>query len=84
MFLVIHEIIETFVNNGVNIWIKSRQPTVGFSRKGGLCVFMLFVRSSDTRLLGAFAKLRKAIITFMSVRPSVYLEQLGSRWTDIH
>ena len=36
-------------------------------------------------VLGAFAKLRKATISFvMSVRPSVRMEQLGSRWTHIH
>jgi hypothetical protein len=36
-------------------------------------------------LLGAFAKLRKATISFvMSVRPSVSMEQLGSHWTDFH
>jgi hypothetical protein len=40
--------------------------------------------------LGAFAKLRKAIVSFLiSVRPSycAYLcrrEQLGSHWTDVH
>jgi hypothetical protein len=44
-------------------------------------------------ILGAFTKLRKAIISFvMSVYPtvcpptslSVRMEQLGSRWTDFH
>jgi len=35
--------------------------------------------------LGDFAKLRKAIISFvMSVRPSVRMERLGSHWTDFH
>jgi hypothetical protein len=34
--------------------------------------------------LGAFAKLRKATVTFvMFVRPCVGREQLGSRWTDL-
>jgi len=34
-------------------------------------------------LLGAFAKLRKATISFvMSVRPSVRMQQLGSERTD--
>ena len=33
----------------------------------------------------AFAKLRKAIISFvMSVCPSVRMEQLGFHWTDFH
>jgi hypothetical protein len=33
-------------------------------------------------LLGAFAKVRRAAISFvMSVRPSVRMEQLGSQWT---
>jgi hypothetical protein len=36
-------------------------------------------------LLGAFAKLRKATISFvMSVRPSVRLEQLGFHWTEFN
>jgi hypothetical protein len=40
-------------------------------------------------LLGAFAKLRKATISFImsvhpSVRLSVLMEQLGSHWTDFH
>ena len=35
--------------------------------------------------LGAFAKLRKATISFvMSVRLSVRTEQLGSKWKDFH
>ena len=41
------------------------------------------------KFLGAFAKLRKAAISFVmsvrpSVRPSVRMEQLGSHWTDFH
>jgi hypothetical protein len=35
--------------------------------------------------IGAFAKLRKASISFvMSVHPSVRMKQLGSHWTDFH
>jgi len=35
--------------------------------------------------LGAFAKLRKAIVSFvMSVRPPSRMEQLGSHWADFH
>ena len=35
--------------------------------------------------LGAFAKLRKALIgVVVSVLPSVVKEQLGSHWTDFH
>jgi hypothetical protein len=38
-----------------------------------------------TPILGAFAKLRKATITFvMYVSLSVYVEQLGSPWTYFH
>jgi hypothetical protein len=38
-----------------------------------------------TYFLGAFAKLRKATISFvMSVRLSVRMEQLGSHWTNFH
>ena len=43
----------------------------------GLCVF-----------IGAFARLRKVTNSFMSVRlsvrPSVYMEQLDSHWTDFY
>jgi hypothetical protein len=36
-------------------------------------------------ILGAFAKLRKATISFvMSVRLSIRTEQLGSQWKDFH
>jgi len=39
----------------------------------------------STTFSAAFAKLRKAIIGFfMSVRPSVRMERLGSHWTDFH
>jgi hypothetical protein len=34
-------------------------------------------------LLGAFAKLRKAIISFI-IRLSVRMEELGSHWMDVH
>jgi hypothetical protein len=35
--------------------------------------------------LGAFAKLRKATISFvMFVRPSFRVQHLGSHWTDFH
>jgi hypothetical protein len=35
--------------------------------------------------LGAFAKLRKATISFVTpVRPSVGTEKLGSHWTDFN
>jgi len=38
-----------------------------------------------SQLLGSFAKLRKATISFvMSVRPIVRMEQLGSHWMDFH
>jgi hypothetical protein len=43
-----------------------------------------------TVVLGAFAELRKATVSFfmlsdrLSVRLSVYIEQLGSDWTDFH
>jgi hypothetical protein len=37
----------------------------------------------NVEFLGAFAKLRKATISFViSVRPSVRMERLGSPWTD--
>jgi hypothetical protein len=41
-------------------------------------------------VLGAFAKLRKATLCFvmlserLSIRLSVWIEQLGSHWTDFH
>jgi hypothetical protein len=35
--------------------------------------------------LGAFAKLRKATVSFiMPVHPSARMEQLGSQWTDFY
>ena len=34
--------------------------------------------------LCTFLELRKAIVNFMSVCPSVRIEQLGSRWMDFH
>jgi hypothetical protein len=37
----------------------------------------------SSQFLGAFAKLRRATISFMSVRPSVRME-LGSYWTDFY
>ena len=38
-----------------------------------------------SRFLGAFAKLRKVTISFVMVLClSVYAEQLGSHWTDLH
>jgi hypothetical protein len=37
------------------------------------------------KFLGAFAKLRKGSIRFVtSIRPSVCMEHLGSHWTDCH
>jgi hypothetical protein len=44
------------------------------------------VFNKRTRLLiDMLAKLRKATIDFvMSVCPSVWIEQLGSHWTDFH
>jgi hypothetical protein len=49
------------------------------------------LRASDNlklvfyRLLGAFAKLRKATVSFVtSVCLSVRMEQVGSHWTDFH
>jgi hypothetical protein len=39
----------------------------------------------EIEFLGPFEKLRKATIDFViSVRLSVRMEQLGSRWTDFH
>ena len=43
------------------------------------------VTTSTLASSGAFAKLRKAAISFvMSVRLSIRTEQLGSHWTDFH
>jgi hypothetical protein len=42
-----------------------------------------YIRKKVSWFLGAFAKLRKANVSFvMSVCPSVSMEQLGSDWTD--
>jgi hypothetical protein len=45
--------------------------------------------AQNVEYLFAFAKLRKATITFvisvcLSVCPSVRMEQLGSHWKDLH
>ena len=40
---------------------------------------------AERGLLGAFAKVRKATVSFVtSVCPSLQMEQLSSHWTDIH
>ena len=42
-----------------------------------------WVRVSEEMILGAFAELRKAAISFvMSVRPSVPMEQRGFHWKE--
>jgi hypothetical protein len=46
---------------------------------------VLWVLIKGDWALGAFTKLRKAIVNFVtSVCPSVRLEQLSSHWTDFH
>jgi hypothetical protein len=51
---------------------------------------MIYTPQNSTPLvnplvLGAFAKFRKATISFvMSVRLSVRMEQFGSHWADFH
>ena len=42
------------------------------------------VNISVATFKGAFANLRKATVSFMSVLPSVHMEQLGSHCTDFH
>ena len=50
-----------------------------------LCHADLSTPSLIPVLLGAFAKSRKANISFiMSVRPTVYMEQAGSHWTEFY
>jgi len=45
----------------------------------------LFQMVIEHVLLGTFAKLRKATVSFViPVRPSVCMEQLGSHWTDFY
>ena len=44
----------------------------------------LIVAFDDYVILCAFPKLRKAIITVTSIRPSVHMEQRGSHWTGFH
>jgi len=44
-----------------------------------------FNGTGDRPFLGAFAKLRKATVSFlMTVSPSVHMEQLGSHRTDFY
>jgi hypothetical protein len=43
------------------------------------------IMSSRSYVLGAFAKLRRATISFnVSVCPTFLMEQLGSHWKDYH
>jgi hypothetical protein len=42
------------------------------------------LRANFRPFVGAFAKLRKATIRFMSICMSVRMEQLGSHWMDFH
>jgi len=45
-------------------------------------IFRIF-KESDGSFFGAFAKLRKAFISFvMSVCPSVRMERLGTNWNN--
>jgi hypothetical protein len=45
--------------------------------------YLLFLEFEIPNFLGAFAKLRKATISFvMFVCPSMRMEQLGVHWTD--
>jgi len=56
------------------------RKNVAFKTTGMRCLLRM-----DFSLLGAFAKLRKATISFvLSVCPSVHMEQLGSYWADFH
>ena len=70
---------------------------VFFSQERGICVVVRSIKLIDHlwtetriilhRFLGAFAKLRKATVSFVisvRVRLSVRIEQLGSHWTDFH
>jgi hypothetical protein len=48
-------------------------------------MYQRVMHSTQISVLGAFAELPKATITFvMSVLPSVRMEQLRSHWTDFH
>jgi len=51
-----------------------------------LQITRMFLHVLGTRVfLGAFAKLRKATVSYvMSAHPSVCMEQLGSHWTDFY
>ena len=56
-------------------------PLYHFMKKRSPSVIFAFI----AQFLGAFAKLRKATITFvMSVRLSFRMQQLGSRWTGFY
>jgi hypothetical protein len=55
------------------------------SLERGKSLTLLACLKVHTTILGAFAKLRKATVSFiMSVCPSVAMEQLDSHWTDFH
>jgi hypothetical protein len=44
----------------------------------------IFIMRVKCGFISEIAKLRKANISYMFVRPSVRMEQLGSHWTDFH
>ena len=63
--------------------LPGKLPPVGPGRAAEP-TWMLW-RDVKYSFVGAFAKLRKATISFgMSVCPSVRMEQLGFYWTDFH
>jgi hypothetical protein len=56
-----------------------------YSRKQRLAGVHCVFDEMGTEFFGAFAKLRKATISFvMSLRPAVRMEQLFSHWRDFH
>jgi hypothetical protein len=62
-----------------------RYPTVRTTQSTVQQTTFPLVTAGTDRLLGAFAKLRRATISFlMYVRPSVRMEQIGSHWTDFN
>jgi hypothetical protein len=61
-------------------WNDIMRKNATFKTTGARCLLRI-----DFILLGAFAELLKATISFVvSVCPSVRIEQFGSNWKDFH
>jgi hypothetical protein len=67
-----------FTHNAIDLLVNGGGET-------GIELVIIQYRQQEYASGGAFAKLRKATLSFvMSVRPSFRMGQLSSHWTDFH